>query len=186
MTEFIPLLDDEPARRLRGTTRNLLAATWADEWPRDGAIVDFGLRTQEHYEALYYPLRHGDITPEQVDAAMGDGGRLTDLVSEAAHNPHKGIVFRTDRDDLRPEPEQHEGDSTPLPSPGQIAAADRQQSSIGVASEYAVDPAESQKYKSPPDTIELARTTMRNMRAASRRTRTLISPPSTPRWIGMA
>ena len=25
-----------------------------DAWPRAGAIVDFGLKSQEHYEALYY------------------------------------------------------------------------------------------------------------------------------------
>ena len=31
-----------------------------DVWPRNAAIVDFGIRSQEHYESLYYPLRHGD------------------------------------------------------------------------------------------------------------------------------
>ena len=90
-------------RQIRDTTRNLVEAVMLDVWPRNGAIVDFGIRSQEHYEALYYPLRHGDFTPEQMDAALGNGRKLTGLVNAAPHNPHKGIEFRTDWDDLRPE-----------------------------------------------------------------------------------
>jgi hypothetical protein len=103
------------SRNLRDTTRNLVEAVLFDVWPRSGAIVDFGLRTQEHYEALYYPLRHGDITPEQVDAALGNGPKLTELVNDAPHNPHKGITFLTDWDSLRSKPEQPRH-----PSPSEI------------------------------------------------------------------
>ena len=92
-------------RRIRDTTRSLVKAVVLDVWPSNAAVGDFGIRSQEHYEALYYPLRHGDITPEQVDAALGNGRKLTELVNAAPHNPHKGIEFRTDWDDLRPEPE---------------------------------------------------------------------------------
>jgi hypothetical protein len=104
-------------RNIGDTTRNLVEAVLLDVWPRAGAIVDFGLRSQEHYEALYYLLRHGDITPEQVDAALGNGRKLTELVGTAAHNPHKGIVFRTDRDELKP----------PQPSPSEIVAHEKRQ-----------------------------------------------------------
>jgi hypothetical protein len=38
---------------LRDTIRNLIEAIWADEWPRNGAIVDFGLRSQAHFESIY-------------------------------------------------------------------------------------------------------------------------------------
>ena len=88
---------------VRPTTTNLVEAVMLDVWPRPPAIVDFGIRSQAHLEALYYPLRHGDFTPEQVDAALGNGRKLTELVNAAPHNPHKGIVFRTDWDALLPE-----------------------------------------------------------------------------------
>jgi hypothetical protein len=84
--------------------------------------VDFGLKSQEHYEALYYPVREGEITPEQLDVALGKGEQLTALAREARSNPHKQIKFRTDWDDLRPEPKDNaDGKTGPLPSPGEIA-----------------------------------------------------------------
>jgi hypothetical protein len=108
---------------VRDTTRNLVEAITLDVWPRDGAIVDFGLKSQEHYEALYYPVREGEISPEALDAALGDGEKLTALARSARSNPHKDIAFRTDWDDLRPEPET----PAPLPAdpaePGGVAAA---------------------------------------------------------------
>jgi hypothetical protein len=117
-------------RAIRPATKNLVEAVLLDVWPRNAAVVDFGIRSQEHYEALYYPLRHGEITPEQVDAAMGNGRKLTGLVNAAPHNPHKGIEFRTDWDDLRPEP-GNRGDGgkqsaqPPHPWPSELAKANR-------------------------------------------------------------
>jgi len=58
-----------------------------------------------------------------VDAALGDGRKLTELVNAAPHNPHKGIEFLTDRDNLLPEPLDH-GDASKqagLPSPADLA-----------------------------------------------------------------
>jgi hypothetical protein len=92
---------------IRNTTQNLVEAIWADEWPRNGAIVDFGLRSQEHYEALYYGVREKQITPEQLDEALGRGEALTALARAARSNPHRAITFRTDWDDLREEDELH-------------------------------------------------------------------------------
>jgi hypothetical protein len=62
------------------------------------------------------------ITPEQLDAALGHGRKLTELVNSARHNPHKGIEFRTDWDDLLPEPEDHgdDGKQAALPSPADL------------------------------------------------------------------
>jgi hypothetical protein len=95
-------------RAMRPATENLVeSVTFDDVWPRNAAIVDFGIESQEHYEALYYPLRHGDITPGQVDAALGNGRKLTELVNSAPNNPHKGIEFRTYWDDLQVEPGNH-------------------------------------------------------------------------------
>jgi hypothetical protein len=109
-------------RAIRPATKNLVESVLLDVWPRNAAIVDFGIRSQEHLEALYYPLRHGEITPEQVDAALGNGRKLTELVNAAPHNPHKGIEFRTSWDDLHPEPgHQGDGSKPPLSSQGKSA-----------------------------------------------------------------
>jgi hypothetical protein len=105
---------------IRDTTRNLVEAILLDVWPRNAAVVDFGLDSQAHYEALYYPVRAGAITPEQLDAALGKGAELTALARGAPGNPHKEIAFRTSWDVLRPEPDdRHDGEA--LPSPGEIA-----------------------------------------------------------------
>jgi hypothetical protein len=97
------------AARLHDTTRNLLEAVWADEWPRNGAVIDFGLRSQEHYEALYYGIRDGELRPEALDAALGKGVELTALARSARSNPHRNIVYRTDWDGLRDEDERDGG-----------------------------------------------------------------------------
>ena len=73
---------------VRDTTRNLVEAIWLDAWPRSGAIVDFGLKSQEHYEAMYYPVREGEISREALDAALGKGEELTAL-APARSNPHR-------------------------------------------------------------------------------------------------
>jgi hypothetical protein len=124
------------ASRIGDTTRNLVESVLLDVWPRQAAIAEFGIRTQEHLEALYHPLRHGEITPEQVDAARGDGRQLTELVNAAPHNPHKGIEFRIDSADLAPErvgsdgkraePQRVSGAEPPHPWPSEIARANRQ------------------------------------------------------------
>ncbi|MHC5540894.1 hypothetical protein ACYOEI_21945 [Singulisphaera rosea] len=83
---------------VRPATKNLVAAILIDVWPSAGVIVDFGLDSQEHYEALYYPIRQGEISPKVLDAALGDGQKLTELVRAAPSNPHKEIAFLTSWD----------------------------------------------------------------------------------------
>jgi len=97
------------SRSIRPLTKRLYEAILADIWP-DGAaaIVDFGLESQEHYEALYYPLRAREITVEQLDDALGGGPKLTALAGAAKSNPHKGIVFRTPYDELLEQEEEGE------------------------------------------------------------------------------
>jgi hypothetical protein len=98
---------------IRPATRDLINAVLLDVWPSHTAVVDFGLDSQKHLEALYYPLRHGDITPEQVDASLGNGPQLTALARSSPSNPHKDIEFRTSWDDLGPQPES---DATMAPA----------------------------------------------------------------------
>lgn len=88
---------------VRPVTERMIQAVMLDIWPPASAICDFGLHTQQHYEAIYYPIREGEITPEQLDDALGNGPKLTALVARCGSNPHKDIVFETDYDFLTEE-----------------------------------------------------------------------------------
>ena len=81
--------------QVRPTTRNLVEAVMRDAWPSDAAEIDFGIDSQKHYEALYFPIREGEILPKALDEALGHGEKLTGLVRDAASNPHKDVEFHT-------------------------------------------------------------------------------------------
>src|SRR5213594_2651244 len=83
---------------VRPTTRTLVTSILIDAWPSHAAVVDFGIDSQKHYEALYFPIREAEIMPEALDAALGDGPKLTALVRDAASNPHKDVEFHTSWD----------------------------------------------------------------------------------------
>lgn len=92
-TDFIQQLE-----QVRPVTRNLIESVMLDSWPDPAAIVDFGIDSQEHYEALYYPIRQHEISPKRLDQALGNGKELTQLVREAASNPHRDVAFCTSWD----------------------------------------------------------------------------------------
>jgi tRNA(Leu) C34 or U34 (ribose-2'-O)-methylase TrmL len=73
---------------VRPTTRDLVTSILMDSWPGHAAIVDFGIDSDKHYEALYFPIRE----------ALGHGEKLTTLTREAASNPHKDVQFHTSWD----------------------------------------------------------------------------------------
>jgi hypothetical protein len=89
---------------VRPVTRDLINALLFDAWPGNAAVIDFGLESQQHYEALYYPIRAGEILPQALDDALGDGERLTALVQSARHNPHKDVQFYTSYDSMAGKP----------------------------------------------------------------------------------
>ena len=41
--------------------RNLVRAISRDAWPSVQAMTEFGIKSQEHYLALYFPIRNGEI-----------------------------------------------------------------------------------------------------------------------------
>jgi hypothetical protein len=95
---------------VRPVTRSLVTSILVDAWPNHSAIIDFGIDSQRHFEALYYPIREAEIMPKALDAALGDGPKLTALTREAFSNPHKDVEFHTSwdvvlgRETPRPEP----------------------------------------------------------------------------------
>ena len=83
---------------VRPVTQHLIDAMKNVDRPSPGVIVDFGIDSEEHYEAIYYPFYKGEVTPEQLDAALGNGKKLTELMRSLPSNPHKNIVFETSYD----------------------------------------------------------------------------------------
>jgi len=82
----------------RPTAQRTYVALTLDMWPDSpAAIADFWLTDQEHYEALYYPVRAGQITVEDLDRVLGDPEAITGLAASMPANPHRNIVFG-DRD----------------------------------------------------------------------------------------
>lgn len=96
----IPMQEPTQQIQIRPVTASLLMAVALDTWPSPAAIVDFGIDSQEHYEALYYPIRKGEITPAQLEKALGNGPALTALVRSCKSNPRKNVLFSTAHDDL--------------------------------------------------------------------------------------
>lgn len=88
----------EQLEQVRPVTRNLIESVMLDSWPDHAVIVDFGIDSQEHYNALYYPIREREISPKQLDEALGNGEKLTQLVRDAASNPHRDVSFSTSWD----------------------------------------------------------------------------------------
>lgn len=100
--------DHDPAvgsQTLKPVTEALVEAIVLDLWPGGAVIADFGLVSTRHYEAVYYAVRHDDVSPAELDNAVGNGPLLTELLERSEHNPHRGrgLVFTTPYDEVTPE-----------------------------------------------------------------------------------
>lgn len=76
---------------MKQLTNVLINAIVLDLWPSNATIVDFGIASQEIYEAYHKKIRSGEVTAEQLDAALGNGPELTKLM---------GIHITTPWDDM--------------------------------------------------------------------------------------
>lgn len=85
---------------IRPATQNLFDSIMLDTWPRMAAITDFGIESQNHYEALYDPIRTGELTIEKLEEILGDGPKITKTVQACPSCRHKDIVFKTMWDEL--------------------------------------------------------------------------------------
>jgi len=87
------------------TADALFDAIVMDSWPSSsGPLVDFGLDgadSQKKYEALYGPIREGEITKMDLRKVVGDGPAITKLVNRCRSNPHRGIKFTTVYDGMK-------------------------------------------------------------------------------------
>lgn len=114
--EFLSQLE-----KVRPITRGLIEAIMLDIWPNHTAIVDFGIDSQAHYEALYYGVRDGTIMPLALDDAVGHGEKLTSLTRDAWSSPHKDIEFHTSWDVIRGRDRPQRAEASPrLPTPSEL------------------------------------------------------------------
>lgn len=90
------------------TADDLVHAMVLDIWPGSGAIVDFGIDSQAHYEALHKAVRKAGVTGNDLHAVVGDGPRITALLDAKDCNP-LGLKFLTSYDGLFDD-EDPEGD----------------------------------------------------------------------------
>jgi hypothetical protein len=98
---FFPKGNNSRAAEFRRlATDDLMRAIVLDVEPRETTLKAFGIRTQEHLEAIYEPVRHGEITRKQLHEAVGDGSKITAMVNAANTNPHPGIEFMTGWDGM--------------------------------------------------------------------------------------
>ena len=77
---------------MKQLTSVLVNSIVLDLWPSTATIVDFGITSQAIYEAYHTKIRNGSVTPEQLDAALGNGPELTKLM---------GISITTPWDDIK-------------------------------------------------------------------------------------
>jgi hypothetical protein len=86
---------------IRPNTKDLLDCIALDIMPGLATCVDFGIDlgdVQRKYGALQWAVRHGMVDEIELDQAMGDGEKLTEIVNRG-ENPYK-VVIKTAWDNL--------------------------------------------------------------------------------------
>lgn len=81
----------------REVANQMWEALWSDVFPDNMAcLVDFGLDPMtlgsadptQRFGALQWAVKHGGVTLQELDAALGDGPALTKLVDQE-DNPYR-------------------------------------------------------------------------------------------------
>lgn len=92
-----------PKNEVRPLTQQLILSSLFDTWPGNAAVMDFGIDSDRHLGALHHAIRHEEVTAEELDAAMGNGEKLTEIAQRGS-NPYRDVSFRTAWDDMPMEP----------------------------------------------------------------------------------
>jgi hypothetical protein len=83
--------------QIRPLTQQLIHSAIFDTWPGNAAVLDFGIDSDRHLGALHHAIRHGEVSPQELDAAMGSGAKLTEIVRRGK-NPYCDVTFKTSWD----------------------------------------------------------------------------------------
>ncbi len=92
-------------RPIRPLTQELIECCQLDVWPGMATVVDFGIDSSSHLGALQFAIREQLVTPQELDTAMGNGQKLTEI-AQRGENPYRFVTFRTSWDEMRLEPDE--------------------------------------------------------------------------------
>jgi hypothetical protein len=111
---------DEPEsppddRVVRPLTQQVIDCAYFDVWPGNAAVVDFGIDSDRHLGALQFAIREGLVTPQELDAAVGNGEKLTEIAPRG-DNPYRDVTFKTSWDEMGIEPESGGSGSESAPA----------------------------------------------------------------------
>lgn len=106
-----------PKAEIRPLTQELINSAIEDTWPGKAAVTDFGITSERHLGALHHAIRYGEVADEELDAAMGNGEKLTEI-ARRGDNPYRNVTFHTVWDDMPEEPDEISSLFTPEPSAG--------------------------------------------------------------------
>jgi len=85
--------------KLKGSTKWLLEAIFYNGKVYAELVGDWGITSNEHFEALRDAVRVHEIDIYQLNDALGQGEKITALLNRAGCNPGH-LVFRTDWDEF--------------------------------------------------------------------------------------
>jgi len=95
--------DQRPFHELR-MAEQLVNCLTHDVWPSSAAVVDFGIATDRHRDALQHAVRTG-FSAYDLDRVTGEGPAITQLVRAAPGQQYADLEFRTAYDDLHTLPD---------------------------------------------------------------------------------
>lgn len=73
---------------VRPLTQQLFDCLILDTWPGIACVTDFGIgNDSKKYRAFQWVIKNGLVTMEELDQALGDGPKLTEIVSRGG-SPH--------------------------------------------------------------------------------------------------
>ena len=104
MMHDIAVPPDFEQRPIRPLTQQLIECCQLDAWPSHATVVDFGIDSSSHLGAIQYALREELVTPQELDAAMGKGDKLTEI-AQRGDNLYRDVTFKTSWDDMPTEEE---------------------------------------------------------------------------------
>lgn len=90
---------------VRPLTQELIECCKLDVWPGMATVVDFGIDSSSHLGALQFAIREKLVMPQELDAAMGNGQKLTEI-AQRGENPYRFVTFKTSWDEMLPEPDE--------------------------------------------------------------------------------
>jgi hypothetical protein len=80
---------------MKRTADSLFKAIMMDVFPSLAVCVDYGITSQQVYEAYCCLIKKGNVSADDLHKIVGDGKKLTEVLKNCEDNPHKEIIIKT-------------------------------------------------------------------------------------------